>query len=51
MHRTPSSLRGKLDTSNLRTNETNIMNQSMKLWDNADYTKNDNYSLLDGAER
>jgi hypothetical protein len=30
MHRTPSSLRGRLDTSNLRTSEMNIMNQSMK---------------------
>jgi hypothetical protein len=30
MHRTPSSLRERLDTNNLRTSETNIMNQSMK---------------------
>jgi hypothetical protein len=29
MHRTPSSLRGRLDTNNLRTNETKIMNQLM----------------------
>jgi uncharacterized membrane protein affecting hemolysin expression len=29
MHRIPSSLRGRLDTNNLRTSETNIMNQSM----------------------
>jgi hypothetical protein len=29
MHRTPSSLRGRLDTNNLRTSETKIMNQSM----------------------
>jgi hypothetical protein len=48
MHMTPSSLRGRLDTNNLRTSETKIMNQS-KLWDNAHYTKNDNYALLDGA--
>jgi hypothetical protein len=29
MHRTPSSLRGRLDTNNLRTSKTIIMNQSM----------------------
>jgi hypothetical protein len=29
MHRTPSSLKGRLDTNNLRTSETIIMNQSM----------------------
>jgi hypothetical protein len=29
MIRTPSSLRGRLDTNNLRTSETKIMNQSM----------------------
>jgi hypothetical protein len=29
MHRTPSSLEGRLDTNNLRTSETIIMNQSM----------------------
>jgi hypothetical protein len=29
MHRTPSSLRGRLDKNNLRTSETKIMNQSM----------------------
>jgi hypothetical protein len=29
MHRTPSSLRGRLDTNDLRTSETIIMNQSM----------------------
>jgi hypothetical protein len=29
MHRTPSSLRGRLDTNNLRTSETIIMNQLM----------------------
>jgi hypothetical protein len=28
-HRTPSSLRGRLDTNNLRTSKTIIMNQSM----------------------
>jgi hypothetical protein len=29
MHRTPSSLRGRLDTNNLRTRKTIIMNQSI----------------------
>jgi hypothetical protein len=29
MHKTPSSLRGRLDTNNLRISETIIMNQSM----------------------
>jgi hypothetical protein len=29
MHRTPSSLKGRLDTNNLRTSETKIMSQSM----------------------
>jgi hypothetical protein len=29
MHRTPLSLRGRLDTNNLRTSEIKIMNQSM----------------------
>jgi hypothetical protein len=30
MHMTPLRLRGRLDTNNLRTSETNNMNQSMK---------------------
>jgi hypothetical protein len=29
MHRTPSSLKGRLDTNNLRTSETIIINQLM----------------------
>jgi hypothetical protein len=29
MHRTPSSLRGRLDINNLRTSKTIIMNQSI----------------------
>jgi hypothetical protein len=29
MHRTPSSLRGRLDANNLRTSKTIIMNQSI----------------------
>jgi hypothetical protein len=58
MHRTPSSLRGRLDINNLRTSETIIMNQGFKknyesindkLWDYAHYTQNGNYAILDGA--
>jgi hypothetical protein len=46
MHRTPSSLRGRLDTNNLRTSETIIMNQSMKTLGQCTLYQNDNYALL-----
>ena len=46
MHRTTSSLRGRLDTNNLRTSETNHHESINELWDNAYHTKNDNYALL-----
>jgi hypothetical protein len=35
MHRTPLSLKGRLDTSNLRTSETNHHESINELWDNA----------------
>ena len=46
MHRTPQSLRGRLDTNNLRTSETNQYESINEPWDNAYHTKNDNYALL-----
>jgi hypothetical protein len=49
MHRTPSSLRGQLDTNNLRTNETIIMNQSMINFETMHIKLRMATALLDGA--
>ena len=46
MHRTPLSLKGRLDTNNLRTSETSHHESINELWDNAYHTKNENYALL-----
>jgi hypothetical protein len=50
VHRTPSSLRGRLDTNNLRTSKTIIMNQSIINFGTMHIIlRMTNYVLLDGA--
>ena len=47
MHRTPSSLRGRLDTNNLRTSETNNHESINENFGTMHIIlKNDNYALL-----